>query len=229
MGSRMSRMAGVAVAALLVYAQTPSAGAVHLFPTFEGDPGGDCAAELAPDPGDADANMTVEGFFFVDESDGDSTIEIEAGEKITWEWIQYCHSVTSTSVPEGAEEFTTFGGEGSATGPPEGEDELVKPEGEDTTFSRAFEVAGTYEFQCVHHASVGMTGTIVVSETAEDEEGGEDDTGGEGPADDGTGGDGAGSTGATDQLPATGAGSGTPGSVLMALGLAGLALGRRRP
>ena len=211
----ISRAVAVVAVIVLAYAQTPGAAAVHLFPLFPGDPTGDCAAGLAADPGDADATVLVEGFFFLD-----SSVEIEVGQTVTWEWIQYCHSVTSTSVPGGAQAFTTFGGDGSATGPVEGQDELLKPEGDNATFSQTFTVPGTYEYICVHHASVGMTGTVVVAEA--------DDAGsGEGPGDDGTDGDGAGVLGASAELPATGGGSGLPGAALIALGLAGFALVRR--
>lgn len=201
----------------LVLAWMQPAGAVHLFPSFEGDPGGDCGTGLAPTPAERDASMVLEGFFFFDEADGDSTVEIESGSSVTWEWIQYCHSVTSTSVPEGAEPFTTFGGPGSATGPPEGQDELLKPDGDNITFTHTFTVPGTYEFACVHHASVGMTGTVEVTGSAPEPDGGD------GPAE-GGGGGGEGGRGETDALAAPAALPATGGGAAAGLVLAGLAV-----
>lgn len=212
---------------VFVVAWMQPAGAVHLFPSFEGDPGGDCGTGLAPTPAERDASMVLEGFFFFDEADGDSTVEVESGSSVTWEWIQYCHSVTSTSVPEGAEPFTTSGGPGSATGPAEGQDELLKPDGDNITFTHTFTVPGTYEFACVHHASVGMTGTVEVTGSAPEQDGGDGTAEGGG----GSGG-GEGGRGETDALaapaalPATGGGT-AAGLVLAGLAVAGLLATRR--
>lgn len=211
-----------AVAVILAWSQP--AGAVHLFPNFEGDPGGDCGTGLAPEPAERDASMVLEGFFFIDEADGDSTVEVESGSSVTWEWIQYCHSVTSTSVPDGAEPFTTSGGPGSATGPPEGEDELLKPEGDNITFTHAFTVPGTYEFACVHHASVGMTGTVEVTEAEGDPP--PEDVSDEPPTGGGGGGADDDVLAAPAALPATGGGA-AAGLVLAGLAVAGLVATRR--
>lgn len=209
----------------------PTAAAVHLFPNFPGDPAGDCGAKLSEAPEEAAANVFAEGFFFVDESDGDNAVEIQSGESVTWEWFKYCHSVTSTSVPKGADSFTTVGG--PPTGPESIHDEvqLVKPEGEKNTFTLTFTVPGTYQYQCVHHASVGMTGEVVVT-AAEDGGGG----GGDGGGGDGDGGGGGASEGGrggpevlgqVDALPATGGGALGAGLLLAVLGSLGFRLSRR--
>jgi plastocyanin len=148
------------VVAIVVLAAHP-ASAVHLFPLFPGDPTGDCAAKMK-EPKDAAAHVVTEGFFFVDEQDGLSTTTIRKGQSVMWEFVRFCHSVTSVSVPKGAKKFSTFGGKGSAKGPVAGQDQLVKPDGEKSNYTVKFKVPGTYRYACVHHAAVGMTGTIEV-------------------------------------------------------------------
>ena len=134
------------------------AGAIHLFPLAPGDPGGDCGATLKPDPGSSAGHVGVEPFSFMDHSSGDSTTQAKAGDSVTWVWeVPYCHSVTFQST----EVQSTDGGEpGGFDG---SEPQLTKPEGSNTTFTTKFDKPGTYEYSCVHHASVGMTGTVVVS------------------------------------------------------------------
>lgn len=159
----MCRAVTVVVVAVVLAAQAPSAWAIHLFPLVPGDPTGDCAAKMRPDPGNAAAHVTSEIFFFFDEASGSSTTTIKAGRSVTWEFLRYCHSVTSVSVPKGAKPFTTNGGKGSAKGPVAGQDKLVKPDGAKSTYTVKFKVPGTYRYDCIHHASVGMTGTVLVT------------------------------------------------------------------
>jgi plastocyanin len=85
---------------------------------------------------------------------------------VTWQWdLGHCHSVTTTLVPKRAKEFTTYGGKpGGPLGvPPATQVQLVKPAGDRNTFTVKLTVPGTYQYQCVHHASVGMTGTVIVT------------------------------------------------------------------
>jgi plastocyanin len=149
------------VIGLLVFA-TPPASAIHLFPLFPGDPTGDCAAKMKKDPAGSQAHVTSEGFFFIDETSNSSTTTIGVGQSVTWEFLRFCHSVTSVSVPKGAKRFSTYGGKGSAKGPVMGQDQLVKPDGDRSTYTVKFKVPGEYSYQCIHHASVGMTGTVKV-------------------------------------------------------------------
>jgi plastocyanin len=155
----------VAVAVTLALGVARPAAAVHLFPLFPGDPTGDCAAKMKA-PKKANAQVTSEGFFFVDESSNSSTSRVRVGQTVQWEFLQYCHSVTSVSVPKGAKKFTTYGGKGSAKGPAAGQDQLVKPNGGKSMYAVKFTVPGRYLYQCVHHAAVGMTGTVIVSKGA---------------------------------------------------------------
>lgn len=141
-----------AIGALIV-----PAGAIHLFPLAPGDPGGDCGATLQPDPGGSAGHVGVEHFTFVDHSSGGSTSNVKAGDSVTWVWEQpYCHSVT----------FQAADVAGTEGGPPAGrgsEPQLTKPEGSNNTFTAKFDQAGTYDYSCVHHASVGMVGKVVVA------------------------------------------------------------------
>lgn len=142
---------------LAVGALAVPAGAFHLFPLFPGDPGGDCGATLQPDPGGSAGHVGVEHFRFMDHSSGDSTTTIKAGELVTWVWdVPYCHSVT----------FQSPDMKGTEGGPPAGregkEPQLTKPDGNNNSFTAKFDTPGTYDYTCVHHASVGMKGKVVV-------------------------------------------------------------------
>ncbi len=143
--------------ALAVGALAVPAGAIHLFPLFPGDPGGDCGAVLQPDPGSSAGHVGVEDFSFMDHSSSSSTTTVKPGDSVTWSWENpYCHSVT----------FESADIKGTEGGPPAGrnhnEPQLTKPEGSNKTFTAKFDKPGTYKYSCVHHASVGMTGQVVV-------------------------------------------------------------------
>lgn len=157
MKGRIVRLTVVgALAALCMVAARP-AGAVHLFPLFPGDPTGDCGTGLEADPGTSDGNVQLLGFRFVDTETGTSTTNVAAGQSVTWTWEAFCHSVTFDG-------FGTFGGDvDSPVFNLDFEDELVKPDSDNRTFTLTFDQPGTYSYVCVHHDSVGMTGTIEVS------------------------------------------------------------------
>ena len=158
MKSSLIRSAVVAGAIAIILAGATPANAIHLFPLFPGDPTGDCAAKLQAAPKrPSAATVNTDAFFFYD-SAGSSSTAIKRGQAVTWVWnLAHCHSVTTTSVPKGARHFTTRGG------PPANERELVKPSEGRNTFTVKLTVPGTYQYVCVHHADVGMTGTVVVT------------------------------------------------------------------
>ncbi|MGH9038774.1 MAG: plastocyanin/azurin family copper-binding protein [Acidimicrobiia bacterium] len=133
------------------------AGAFHLFPLFPGDPFGDCGSALQPDPGGAAGHVGVQAFSFMDHTSGDSTTKVNAGDSVTWVWENpYCHSITFQST----EVQSTDGGQpGNYDG---SQPQLTKPDGSNDTFTVKFDAPGTYGYSCVHHASVGMTGEVVV-------------------------------------------------------------------
>ena len=153
----------IAVVVLSSFALQSPAFAPHLFPLVPGDPLGDCAAKMKVAPAKMHAHVTSEGFFFFDDASNSSTTTIKAGQSVTWEFLRFCHSVTSVSVPKGAKKFSTYGGKGSAKGAVMGQDQLVKPDGDKSTYTVKFKVPGTYSYECIHHAAVGMTGTVVVT------------------------------------------------------------------
>ncbi len=75
-------------------------------------------------------------------------ILISTGTTVTWEWSSQSgdHNVIET---EGVFKSHEDGGTTDEAG---------------HTFSYTFEEAGTYEYECVPHRSVGMTGTVRVEE-----------------------------------------------------------------
>ena len=157
MRSRCVGMLSLAVAFVLPLSLVTSAHAVHLFPlTPDFDPlGHDCAQHLEEDPADASARVTVVGFNFIDDDTGSSTTEVGVGDAVTWSWLlDHCHSVTFEDP-----DLSTQGANGFM---PE-EPELVRMSDDGDAFTVTFEQPGTYTYICVHHASVGMTGTVVVA------------------------------------------------------------------
>jgi plastocyanin len=145
----------VLVTAMLVPAAPASA--VHLFPlTPSFDPAGhDCAKNLVAAPSGSAATVSVSGFSFSDSS-GDSETSVVAGESITWRWgPDHCHSVTFGE---------SVGGTRGASGfqPPQPELVRLNGPGQDS-FTMRFDQPGTFEYLCVHHASVGMRGRVVVA------------------------------------------------------------------
>lgn len=147
-----------AVGALVVIGFVPPAHAVHLFPltpTF--DPvGHDCAKALTAAPAVPAATVQVVGFSFSDARSRNSTTTITAGQAVTWTWtLDHCHSVT---FGDGR------GTEGASGFMPAGQPQLVRMGGAGKdSFALTFAAPGTFDYSCVHHASVGMTGTVVVT------------------------------------------------------------------
>jgi plastocyanin len=162
MPSARATLAFLLSAFLGVVAFAVPAGAVHLFPLFPGDPGGDCGATLSADPGREATHVSVKGFFFTDEGTNSSTSQVHPGDSVTWRWdLPHCHSVTFKSQPAGAHVDST---DGKKPGNFDGsQPQLVKPNGPANTFTVKFDVPGTYDYYCVHHQSVGMMGKVVVS------------------------------------------------------------------
>ncbi|MEX2196253.1 MAG: plastocyanin/azurin family copper-binding protein [Thermoleophilaceae bacterium] len=158
----MCRRLGVAAVPVLLgvlAVGVQPAHAVHLFPlTPVFDPlGHDCAKNLqaAPETPSAGEALVV-GFSFIDRDSKGSNTTIEAGESVTWEWLaNHCHSVTFSDPQIGG----TAGEQGFEPNQPE----LVRMNGNDHAFTVTFEEPGTYSYLCVHHAGVGMTGTVEVT------------------------------------------------------------------
>lgn len=77
--------------------------------------------------------------------------EIAAGETVRWTWVAGGHNVRADSTPADAEWQGTPGG-----------DDTTYDEG--STYEYTFDVPGEYEYVCIPHESLGMTGSFTVAE-----------------------------------------------------------------
>jgi len=87
-------------------------------------------------------------------------LTVQAGESVTWGFASASHNVCcrpddsdEVALPGNAQAFSSYGPDGS----PEGS---LVPRGE--TYEHTFDVAGQYDYVCIPHESLGMTGTIHV-------------------------------------------------------------------
>ncbi|MFB6308299.1 MAG: plastocyanin/azurin family copper-binding protein, partial [Haloarculaceae archaeon] len=92
--------------------------------------------------GDQIVEVGVDGFNF-----GPDSFTISTGDTVTWVWGN--HNVVPATTPDGAE----------WSGTPGAPDRTFDS---GYTYSHTFEVAGTYEYYCAPHRSVGMTGSFTV-------------------------------------------------------------------
>ena len=83
------------------------------------------------------------------------TLVVPPGTKVTWVWESDTHNIAVRKQPDGANWQGTEGGAGD-----------VYDTGHE--YSHTFETTGTYEYVCVPHETVGMKGTIVVSESVDE-------------------------------------------------------------
>ncbi|MCG8468906.1 MAG: plastocyanin/azurin family copper-binding protein [Gemmatimonadetes bacterium] len=101
-----------------------------------------------PPPTGADVNFQIEDNAFVDPAGGrnaDATVTIDSGQTVGWVHVgANTHTVTSTSVPNGAQAFDS----GNLSN--------------DDTFTVTLTVAGTYEFRCEIHPATMRMSTIIV-------------------------------------------------------------------
>ena len=74
-----------------------------------------------------------------------SSFSAHAGDTVKWEGDFSMHPLSSTSVPAGAASFHMGSG---------------------TSFSYVIETAGTYDYRCDTHVSVGMIGSFTVASSA---------------------------------------------------------------
>lgn len=157
-GRARRRLGGPALLAAVIalLALAGPANAAHLFPLLPNfDPAGhDCAKALSENPGNSARKPMIVGTQFVDNKTLTSTTKITAGQSVTWMWTtDHCHSVTFSPT------MGTVGAPGFIPAQPE----LVRYGGKGKkTFTQSFPEAGTFNYFCVHHASIGMTGKVVV-------------------------------------------------------------------
>lgn len=97
-------------------------------------------------PVDADQEVAVApGDFAFDPE----TFEVPVGSTVLWVWKSGGHNVKPTATPEGSD-WTGTPGDGTYPGGYE--------------YAATFDVAGEYEYHCVPHQSLGMTGSFTVTE-----------------------------------------------------------------
>ena len=87
-------------------------------------------------------------------------LTVETGASVTWGFASGGHNIScrpgdsdEVGLPAGAETFATYASH-------EGAEHTLVPRGD--TFEHTFEYQGRYDYVCVPHVSLGMTGTIQV-------------------------------------------------------------------
>ena len=180
-----SRLMLVCVAAVAVLVVATPANAIHFYRSTDG---GCAPAEgaLTDDPLDEFGDVvhgplatTVQVLHnaYKDEATGtsllgfelvESVVTITAGESILWTWNSaHCHSVTfegdgyGGSAPDSAFLYPTTPPESPQVLPGLFEYLILDPT-PTLSWQHTFSTPGTYSYFCVHHASIGMVGTIVV-------------------------------------------------------------------
>jgi plastocyanin len=165
--------------ALILAAGLPPAHAIHWYRSTDG---GCSAADgvLTDDPVETIPNVTAtvvlghntfsEGIsgFSAESLLAPTETRIKAGESITWTWNSaHCHSVTSTDSYSGTTTFDS--GFHYPTTPPESQQVapglFEYPLLDDTptlSFTHTFATPGIFDYFCVHHASIGMNGVVIV-------------------------------------------------------------------
>jgi plastocyanin len=77
-----------------------------------------------------------------------SLTDVKIGDTIHWQWMNGSHTTTSTSVPSGAASW----------------DQPINSSSQ--TFEYTVTVAGTYDYKCTPHASMGMTGSFIATQSS---------------------------------------------------------------
>lgn len=94
------------------------------------------------------AMATTHNIVVADYSFSPSTLTVALGDTIMWTWSSGTHTTTSTTIPSGATSWNANINSSS------------------TTFIYVPTMAGTYNYQCTFHVSMGMTGSFTVNTTA---------------------------------------------------------------
>lgn len=77
-----------------------------------------------------------------------SSLNVEVGDIVKWEWVEGSHTTTSTSVPAGAASWDSPLNSGNQT------------------YSYTVTSAGNYDYHCTPHAGMGMVGSFVATAAA---------------------------------------------------------------
>jgi len=117
-------------------------------PTSTGTPTASPTPTPSPTPDVAQVvSVAVDGEFRFDPG----SFEIATGETVRWTWAAGGHNVRATATPSGSDWAGTPGGDGETYGG-------------DYTYEYTFEVPGEYDYVCIPHESLGMTGSFTVTE-----------------------------------------------------------------
>ena len=83
-----------------------------------------------------------------------STVTINAGQTVRWQWASSNHNVVSGSNVVADNQFCSPADTNCATTP---------LSGAGSVYSHTFATPGTYTYFCRQHATFGMTGTVIVN------------------------------------------------------------------
>jgi plastocyanin len=163
-------MALLLLVPLALMASTPSAHAIH----FYRGPGGGCVpadgatTDDVGTPGTVGAVVTVGHNTFNDTLTGfdvlPAVIHVKAGQAVKWVWKSaHCHSVLGDAAGSFYSKFVY------PTQAPESPQVVpgffeypVLDQTPTLSYTHTFTTAGSYAYHCEHHASIGMTGTVIV-------------------------------------------------------------------
>jgi len=117
-------------------------------PTPTGTPTQTATSTPSPTPEVAQVvTVAADGEFRFDPG----SFEIAVGDTVRWVWAAGGHNVRATSTPSGSDWAGTPGGDGETYSG-------------DYTYEYTFDVAGEYDYVCIPHESLGMTGSFTVTE-----------------------------------------------------------------
>jgi len=118
--------------------------------------GGSLAGCSGPSFSDADVIAGADGRNAFDPAE----LTVQVDDSVTWGFASAGHNVCcrpddndETDLPADAESFASYG-------PDESPDGSFVPRGE--TYEHTFEVSGQYDYVCIPHDDLGMTGTVHV-------------------------------------------------------------------
>lgn len=148
-----------------------NAEAIHWYrsPGFDGKCS-EADGELTdPDAGTPTATTEVRMLHnaFEDTSSGDSTTHVKVGEAVKWTWNSaHCHSaevLTGTEFNSGFHWPKTPPDFPPVAAVPGFFEYPLYDETPTLSYVHIFNAVGTFAYKCIHHASIGMVGTVEVT------------------------------------------------------------------
>lgn len=160
-------LAGVALVAALALASSP-VNAVHLYRGPDGGcmpAAGDLTDDVAPS-GPPNAGVRALHTTFSDTKNAVPVSVVAVGDSVTWSWSsEHCHSVRATdgSFYSGYHYPSATPMSSAAPAPADALVAYPMPTLTPTlTFTHTFTAPGVVQYECEHHALVGMVGVVVV-------------------------------------------------------------------